>query len=225
MLRGALKDAIPWTSGDRGRLRAAYAEGGIVGAVQALPGRSRASLYHAAIRLGVTRRRRWTHAEEKKLAFLWGVESVSRICKILGRPRGGVMFHAVHVLGLSSGCPQGLEYLTEAATRTGYTAGQLRRILRWGRVEIVDAYTFLVRGKQRHLVDPFAVDDAIERWHATETLEHAARRSGVCAETLRARLLRVGVVIEKSDPRRKKSHYRVRSEDADRALGAASSRP
>ena len=223
-LRGAVKACHPWTASDRERLLSVYARGGMAAATRAFPTRTPSSLYHVAGRGGPLRRRRWTAAEDARLRLLWGSVSLRTICRTFRRPRGGIMWHAVQVLGLPSGCPDGLEYLSHAARRTGYGSGQLRRILGWAGVRLAEAYTYLVRGRQRHVVDPFDVDDALERWHQTETIQGAARRLGACAETLQAALAKAGVTPTKADPSRKKSHYRVRSEDVDRAWGERTNR-
>jgi transposase-like protein len=61
------------------------------------------------------------------------------------------------------------------------------------------------------------VDDAVERWHQTETVESAARRLGLCGETLRRRLKSAGHgAARKSN----KQHIRVTVDDL-RKIGVA----
>jgi len=207
----------PWTAADKARLVQIYADGGIEAAARAFPDRSRTAIYHVARRAGIVRKRRWTRRDDDRLRILWGSVSLPEICRTLGRTRSAIMFHAVHVLWLPSGCPDNLEYLSKSAERTGYGTVSLRRILRWAGVAILPAYTFRGDGHQRWLVEPHDVDDAIERWHLTETLEGAARRLGTSAETMQTWLARAGIVVKKTDRRRAKSHARVLSADADRA--------
>lgn len=220
MNRGVVEGTLPWTDAEGAVLAEAYARGGIAEARRALPSRSSSAIYHMAKRLGVKRRVRWTPKDQAKLRTLWGSVPIDDICKELGRTRCAVCWYAHNVLGLKTGNPPPWEYLSHAARRTGYQTSQLRRILRWAHVEIRAAYVYRASSWQRHIVDPVEVDDAIADWHKTETLENAARRTGMCSETLRRRLVARGVVLIKAT-RKKKSHFRVPSAEVDAAMEAA----
>lgn len=213
-LRGALAGSRPWAAVEDGILREAYLTGGIYAAVAALPARTQSSIYHRAQRLGLERRRRWTTQDRERLCFLWDAShSLPWIARQLGRTLQ-TTYQRAQALGLALGCPQGYEYLTSAAHRCGYTAGQLRRILRWAGVAIHPALSRTARGRHRpHVVDPSDVDEALERWHRTEPVATAARRLDVCGETLKRRLALLGV----SAPGGKR-HFRVTPDQVAAAL-------
>lgn len=215
---GALAGMQPWTSADLAALALVYAEGGIAAARTAFPSRSRWALFHAAARVGATRRPLWTRREDERLRTEWGTLSMRALSRLFGRPRDGVYMRA-KTLGLEAGCPAGCEYLSHAAARCGYTTGQLRRILAWSGVRVRESYS-RTHGPRRpfHIVDPLDVDDAVEAWHRTETLEAAARRVGCSAEKIKHALAVNGAVLARAS-RRPKGHYRVDSAAVDAAMG------
>lgn len=205
----------PWTEAEIVLLRESYASGGINAAKVALPHRSACSIFHRAHKLlGAARRRHWTKHDLERLEFLWDAShSLPWIAKQLGRTLK-TTYQRAQELGLPLGCPRGYEYLTNAGIRTGYTTGQLRHILRWAGCPIHPALSRTVRGRKRsHVVDPQDVDDALERWHATETCETAARRRGRCGETLKRRLQHLGVFAPGG-----KRHLRVTEDQVDAAF-------
>lgn len=222
MSRGGIKGATAgfkaWTPADEAKLREAYARGGYKAACAVLPGRTAASVMHRANRLGVLVRRRWTKADDETLRTLWEIGlGIKEIAADLKRTACTTYVRA-QKLGLPLGCPDGFEYLSAAAERAGYCTTQLRRILRWAKVTIRRSLGGPTEAARRfHIVDPLEVDDALARWHATEPVQAAARRLGLCGETLARRLRKVGV---KDTRTKKKQHWRVRGEDVQRALGA-----
>lgn len=220
-LTGAVAEMRPWASHEDVLLREAYANGGIRAARAALPERSTSAIYHRAIRKGIKRRRQWTAEDDRRLRFLWdGEYSLREVAAKLRRTEATVYWRADKV-GLHRGVPIGWEYLTTAATRSGYRTVQLRAILAWAGVAVRRALARPTkrrgRGKFRPtwIVWPADVDAALERWLQTEPVETAARRVGVCGETL-ARWLRAAGVEKPSG--RRKSHWRVSTEDIDRAV-------
>lgn len=219
-LTGAVQHFTPWSQEDLRTLATVYASGGIKAAICAFPTRSRSSLYHAAKRLGIQRRPRWTKREDQRLRTEWGSLSMNELARAFGRPRDGIYVRAQQ-LGLPLGCPDGYEYLSRAAERCGYDSTQLRRILRWAGVHVRESYS-RTHGPHRsfHIVDPLDVDDAVAAWHRTETLNGAARRYGCACETIARRLRRMGVDPRKTS-RRRNAHHRVETALIDRAMAGA----
>jgi hypothetical protein len=215
-LGGALARFQPWTPREEALLSRAYSSGGAAAAVSALPHRSVVSVMKRAERLGVYRRRRWTGADDEALRDLWDLGlRISAIAKRLDRTRAAT-YRRAQMIGLPLGVPDGYEYLSAAAVRTGYSTAQLRRILRWAGMRIGNA---LARpgptrsGRRMHIVDPLDVDEAVVRWHVTEPVTAAARRLGIGDELLRGRLLRLGL-----RPPPGKQHWRVTQEQVAAAL-------
>lgn len=194
-LRGALARMEPWDEVDDARLADVYAVGGIASAVEAFPSRSISSLYHRARRLGLHRRRRWTPGDDLSLEALWGEGlRLSAIAKALGRTPATCYWRA-QKLGLPLGCPEGFEYLSHAAERAGFSTRRLVQILRAEGFKVRTALARPRPGESRrfHIVSPEDVDSAVAAYVKTETPEEAARRRGICADRLRARLARIGV--------------------------------
>lgn len=209
-LRGALARMDPWTPAEEAVLVEAYQRGGLAAARAALPDRSPSALFHRAARLGAKRRRRWTSREVEDLREFWaeGV-SLETIASRLGRTRATIYVHA-QALGLTSQVPPGFERLSAAATRTGYTTGQLARIMRWAgkRIRAVIARPGPRKtGHRYRMVDTIALEDALAAWHRTETAQAAARRLGISGDRLRARLARIG------KPTAVREHRRITPED------------
>ena len=227
-LRGCLAGRSPWEPREIETLRESYARGGIEAARVALPYRSASALFHKAERVHVMRRRRWTIEDDARLRRLWDAETTLRqIAKQMGRSEATTYWRA-QKLGLKLGCPDGWEYLTHAAKRAGFGTVQLRRILRWAGVAIRRAITRPGAkrrgrpgaGRLTYVVAPGDVDAAVESWLETETLERAARRNGICGETLARRLRAIG--IDKQVRGKRKRHWRVHPHDVARALSAVS---
>lgn len=186
----------PWSLAEDETLRAAYSSGGIHAAQAALPGRSQTAIYHRARRLGLSRRRRWTEADNNRLRVLWDLAiPLTRIAHELGRDKAAVYVHA-QAMRLPLGCPEGFEHLTAAAERVGYPAKTLRRILAWAGVPVKVTLSRPVRASwRRQIVDPLDVDEAVAAWLKTEPAEAAARRLGISGDRLRDRLRKVGVPV------------------------------
>lgn len=180
-------------------------------------GRSRVSVMKKARLVGVQSHRRWTADDDQHLASLWGTMSIGHIARALGRTVATTYWRA-RKLGLPCGAPQGLEYITAAATRTGFETTQLWRILRWARVRAVRSMSRPTPGARYHfhVVDPLDVDDAVERWLATESVEAAARARGLVGDTLRKWIRAAGVP---KPPRLKaRKHWRIESTVIDRVI-------
>lgn len=212
-----MKFGLTWTEAEDETLRAIYGKvpNGYKRACEALPGRSPAAVFHRANRLGLTARRRWTKSDDAQLRDLW--ESglgVSWIAKRLDRTPLSTFWRA-QTIGLPLGCPDGWEYLSHAAKRTGYGTGQLRAILGWAEVEIKRGLSRPFRrqaARRSSIVVPEDVDDAITRWHDTEPAEAIARRIGLSGETLRRWARAAG--IDKREPGSKK-HLRLTAAEVD----------
>jgi hypothetical protein len=175
--------------------------------------------------MGSRHHRRWTPREDRDLSMSWGLEALSQLARRLGRTPITIYWRA-RKLGLRLGAPEGMEYLQHAAARAGYTTGQLRRILRAADVTLrctpsrpdAKRHGRGLRPFHRfHYVDPIDVDDAVAAWCRQETTEGAARRHGVCGDTIRRLLLAAG----HAPPRRRKAHWRVDPELVDRLVTAA----
>jgi hypothetical protein len=207
----------PWSPAEDARLRAALAVGDAKSA-SAVLGRSLAAVFHRMRRLGIKKRRRWTRADESTLLLMWG-KPIGRIAKELDRTVITVYWRA-QKLGLGLGCPNGYEYLSEAARRCGYCTGQLRRILSYARVPLRRAMTRRDSTRDTHIVEPELVDRAVAKWLETEPLEAAARRHGMRGEQLE-RILRASGTALPPKPGRKR-HWRVPSVKVDMAVASLS---
>lgn len=148
---------------------------------------------------GRTRSRKnhiWTPADFDKLRLFWSELTVKQIAKRIGSTENTVYWRA-QLLGLPLGCPQGMEYLSHAAKRTGFETVTLRGVLARAGVKIRRAQFRpncpkrgrAGRGRLTYIVAPDAVDAAVEAWCAQETLSAAAARIGVRGETLARRLV------------------------------------
>jgi hypothetical protein len=205
----------PWTALEDAAIRTRYASCGAAAIAAALD-RTQGAVFHRSARIGVIKNRRWTSAEDKYLRFSWGEQNLSQIAAHIRRSRLTTYWRA-QKLGLSLGCPDGYEYLSHAAARCGYTSGQLRRILRWACVKLRRAMSRGIgRHRVPHYVVPFDVDEALARWHATETVQHAARRYGVCGDTVRRWLIQAGM----SKPAGFRVHWRVETETIDNVVAS-----
>lgn len=179
--------------------------------------RSKTAVYRKATVLGLNlKRRKWTRADDNLLRFGWGEKGLNAIAKELGRTALTV-YHRARQLGLASGCPEGYEYLTHAAERTGYDTGQLRVILLAHGAQLRRSLAnpwSRKPGKATHYVDPLDVDEAVAAWHRTEVVHAAARARGLCSETLGRWLREAG--IAKTTP--KKFRWRVPTDVIDRVV-------
>lgn len=183
-------------------------------------GRSVSAVFHRMARLGIQKRRRWTKADEAALEAMWG-HALPTIARALKRTVITVYWRAQR-LGLGLGCPDGYEYLSAAALRCGYCASQLRRILRWAGVAVRKSVTRYQSRRTFHWVDPFEVDEAVRRWHETETLNAAARRHSLHSTSLEVRLRMVGAPLPPKPG--KKLHWRIPSATVDLAVATTERR-
>lgn len=213
-----------WTPELDAILREHYVAKGAAFCANAI-GRSLTSIRKRAAKLRILRVRAWTHADDASLRVLWGSLPIGALGRQLGRSAASVYWRAQH-LGLELGCPQGFEYLSAAAARTGYTTGQLRRILRWAGVRIEPSFSrpgSHARGRRRlHVVEPADVDEAVGRWHATEPLESAALRHGYTGSVLRRLLEQAAAAGDGRVPPmpRKRVHWRIPSTLVDELFAA-----
>lgn len=138
--------------------------------------------------------RHWSKTEENLLVWNWESSTVEALADKLGRTPLSVYCKA-HELGLQRGCPQGMEYVTAAAKRTGYALATLKNILRWAKVHVEPTRSRRYASKatanagfQCHFVRPDAVDAAIASWLSSESVGGAAKARGIRPHDLRARL-------------------------------------
>lgn len=206
----------PWTPAEDAVIRDRYVTAGSAAVARDL-GRTVSSVCHRARRLRVLSRRRWTPADDNRLRNLWGSHPVAHVAKMLGRTEATTYWRA-QKLGLPLGCPQGMEYLTHAAERTGYQTSQLTRILRWAGVpEYRSASRKTGAARHFHVVDPFDVDEAIAAWLKTETAEFAAKSRGLVTETMVRILEQFGEGVPPR-PKKRKAHWRIPTEVIDAAI-------
>lgn len=206
----------PWTAAEKRRLEQAYTKGGIHAARAALPDRGESGIYHMARKLKLTRRRRWTADDDERLRAQWGLEDIYTISRNLGRTRLTVYWRA-YELDLPLGCPEGWEYVSDAAARAGFATATLWRILRFSHVRVLHAYARNQGTRHKHIVEPIDVDDAVRAWMETETLTEAARRLSVNPESLYRWCEEAGVLLHR-DGRIKRSRMRAASSEFDRAV-------
>lgn len=109
----------------------------------------------------------------------WGHHGLDVIAQRLLRTPDAV-YRRAGDLGLGLGCPQGFEYLSNAAKRAGYCVATMRKILVAMNVPMHRTIsTPQSPDPIERFVEPCAVDDAVARWVSMETVAHAARRLGI----------------------------------------------
>jgi hypothetical protein len=224
MNRGCLAAFAPWTPAEVATLRTAYASGGIEAARAALPGRSTLSLYKKARRLGVRRKRSaWTERDYARLRALWSPETtLEALAEALRSTPKTVYWIARHRLNLPV-VPEGWEYLTHAARRTGYCTSQLAVILRAAGVKLhrVLSRPTAPRGKRAAHHNRFRVvwsadvDEAVADWTQRESALSVHQRLGISDTALRVRLRLAGI---KKPTGKQKASWRLTPEDLERAL-------
>jgi transposase len=169
----------------------------------------------------VTRRKyHWTPREDDVLRMHWGARPVAEVATILERSAEAV-YQRAGKIGLGLGCPQGFEYLHNAALRVGHDPKTLRRILRWARVPIREASADPKSSNVRHVVEPYEVDEAMALWGEHETPAEAAHRTGFDEHTMR-RLLRAAIARGELKDERPASgrHWLVRKSVVDKIVAA-----
>jgi len=220
-LGGAAAGFRPWTDAEKAIVRERYEAEGAHKLGEVL-GRSWHGVFRMASRLGgLQRKRRWGTVDDRRLKTLWlSSDSLESIAGKLGRTPLTTYWRA-YELDLPLGAPAGYEYLSAAATRTGYETSQLRVILGAAGVAIrpVRARTSKKRKSRAHFVDPFDVDRAVEAWLQLETVECAARRLGIGGDNLRRWLREAG-----HDKPPRKYTWRLPPEVFDELVAARRSR-
>lgn len=210
-----------WTEAEDDIIRRHYPGGFWRACAPHLPYRNADEIKNRASFIKACVRRHWTRTEDKRLAVMWDLHvSMGWIARELRRSEASVYRRAIRI-GLQVGIPEGCESLNAARKRTGYTYWlSLRRILDWAGVVVhvtrSDPHERSVK-LRRHYVDPHEVDEAIAKWHATETVHGAARARGMCGVTLRQWLLKAGA-IEARASRANITHRRVPTEVIDRVV-------
>ena len=162
--------------------------------------------------------KRWTDAEEKRLRLDWGELSLETISRSLGRSQLTVYWRARQI-GLPCGVSQGLEYLTAAARRTGFTTGELRALLTKAHIKLRPAMARPRPNASRvyHVVCPDDVDRAVALWGDTELVYPAGVARGLGGDTLRRWLIAAG----HKPPQGKKARWRVKTSVIDQVVAAA----
>lgn len=221
-----------WTPAEIELLRAVYPDGGADAAVAVLPSRNRNAILQRASILGLGRRLKWTPEESARLVRLWNSEmSLREIAAHLKRSEVAVYLYGTTRLGLPAGCPDGWEYLTEAARRCGFASKTMRSVLEASKATIRRALSFPKKStakpgskkiRLRYIVSPGEVDAAVADWNEREPVQSAARRIGVHRSLLLARLKDAGVARARPLGRPRKNarpYWRVSVEDIAVALG------
>lgn len=205
----------PWTAEEEDILRARFVAEGAKAMAVAL-GRTVNSVNHRTQRLGLYTHRRWSARDDKRLAMLWGDFDVAKVAAELGRTEATTVWRS-QLLGLSLGVQQGMEGLSAAAARVGYSVSSLRMILRWTGVQVRNSIARTHNGPRRNcMVDPDSVDEAVAEWLKTETLHAGANRHGVSAAILGRWLATSGLKVP-AKPKGKR-HWRIPSDVIDAAV-------
>lgn len=209
----------PWTAAENAMVREQYTELGPAELAKRL-NRSVHSIEQKAKLLSVYRRRRWTPQDDQQLRELWGTMSCEAVAKTIKRTPATTHWRA-RKLGLATGAVHGTEYLSAAAKRAGFATASLRRVLRYADQPLHRTASRPTGAKRHfHAVEPADVDDAVEAWLASEDVHPAAKRRGICGETLQRWLREAASAGFKvpPEPKRKKHRWRVPSETIDAVL-------
>jgi len=208
-----------WTARELETLRRTYPRG-VPAARAALPRRTRDAVIKRAHKLGLRLCPAWTAAERHVLRRDWQHVSARTLCARLPRHSwGGIREHALRVLGLPSGPPEGAETFEAACRRTGFERAQLARLCAWAGVALRRGYSPRGVGPLRRAVrwvDSEEIDEAVRRWHRTENVGEAARARGICPNWLRGALTRLGLLPPAAARARRRQ--RLPSADIDRAI-------
>lgn len=150
-----------------------------------LIGKSARSVAQMAVKLRVGSGRtgrgmRWTARQLEILGDCWQAMSRQELTSALAPHPWYEILRRAKSLGMPNGVPRGLETVQASARRTGYDYNTLRRLLARQGVRP----RWLACHSRAALYDPLAVDEAVARDLATESLQHAAQRLGVGAERL-----------------------------------------
>ena len=170
-----MPNRLTWTPTEDAALRSAWPAGGIKAAQAALPARGTWSICNRARRLfGPLRRPKWTKRDEERLRAMWDASyTLPWLARKLGRTEKAV-YEKAQSLGLHLGCPQGFEYLSAAARRTGCSTRQIRKALTeyhealpsWEQSgKMRRPLSLSKRARRRNvLVEPDIADAAVAQW-------------------------------------------------------------
>lgn len=171
----------PWSADEEAMLREHLPTLGSKRTAE-LMGRSQDSVLGHARKLGLLsgRFRRWTEREDKQLFMLWGSETPRELAAKLGRTTYSVCWRAGQ-LGLEREYLPDTASVTKHSERFGYDQRSLRRILEWaGAQKAVPIFEPRPGSKSRPApYDISEVEDAVERWLASEFVGPAAKRRGM----------------------------------------------
>jgi hypothetical protein len=207
-----------WTVAERETLKALYVTKGLHACERALPGRSSHAICQAARRLGLRTHKRWTAEDDRIITSEWGFTSLEQIARRLGRTAKAVYQHARADLDVGMGAPEGAEYLTASARRTGFDVPTLRRVLAYAGVKPRRVPTRPTGRRVSHrmtYVDGLDVDDAVAAWMASEYVEPAAVARGISGEALARWLHEAGVPDKRTKCRER---WRVPTATIDRVV-------
>lgn len=217
MRRRRIGRGLAWSDSDDAKLRRSFTAGGVLAALRALPKRTRPAVWRRARRLGLQREPQWPPQDDATLRELWAqARPLHEVAARFQRSQEAVAARA-HKLGLRRGCPDGWEYVTAAARRTGFDEPLFRKVLAAAQVEVRPALTFHQgrTSRRTEIVHSEGADLAVAHWMTGAPLAVQARRYGVACETMERRLAKVGV--RRPRPRR---HWHVSDADVARAMGA-----
>ena len=237
-LGGCLAHLAPWTPRQVAILRSRYGKVD-THTVARLTKHTVKAVLCKAHRLGVSKGRLWTDADDKTLTMLWDDISIRGLATKFSRSTYAV-YQRAKKLGLSLGAPSGWEFLSAAKVRTGFHLGTLRMIIAWAVANgVIDQRDQAIRDAmqvpkpkdywrkgprfRRQIVDALLLDEAIAAWMDSETLEAASRRFGVCGDTVRRTLRDFGVELPKASGR-SRPHLRLPSKTIDAAMKARAAR-
>ena len=217
---------MAWDNSRNQEFANAYLYGGLKKVQELFPNRSKYAIWTRASDLGIHIRRPWSEKDDRILKFGWGPLSLKTIAKNLNRTECSIRFRAER-LGVQMGCPNGFEYVSNAAKRLGFNRSSFRRVLAWANV--LDRPAMCQSRTEsgatiRRIVDSFDAERAVESWLKTETVNGAAKARGVPETTLSKWLREAGALTGRVPMGRvknknyKRPHYRVATEIIDKVV-------
>lgn len=206
----------PWTTAENQMVRDLYTELGPDELARRL-NRTTTAVEKKAGSLGVKRRRRWTPQDDRQLRELWGTASTETVARAMRRTPATTYWRA-RKLGLATGATFGREYLSAAAERAGFATASLKRVMRYADQPLHRTASRPTGARRHyHAVEPADVDDAVQAWLESEDVYPAAKRHGICGETLQRwlREARASGFDVPPEPKRHKHRWRVPSATID----------
>lgn len=205
----------PWTKADDDTVRADYPKTKR-SVLAARLGRSVRALQRRAGQLGVKAYRPWTSKDDHDLIDSWGELTIAQIARNLKRTPEAVYARATEKLGLKRGCPEGFEYVSNAAKRTGFDLKTLWKVLAYSRVKVARAMSRPGKARghyQTRIVDPYAVDRAVRAFIDAAPLNQHAIEHRLDLATLKRWLLLAkehGAIVDLPPlPKKQKGRWRV----------------